>query len=127
MCISLGKEARAQAIASIERYFREQMDGEPVGNIAAGALLGFFLDEIAPRSTTRPCPTCRSVCSYASPSWTWKCTKTSSATGASKTSCRGSAVKVYLHRPMPSRLIAASSVAPRGHTQSSVLWTDESA
>jgi uncharacterized protein (DUF2164 family) len=48
MSISLSKEARAQTIASIERYFREQMDGEPIGNIAAGALQGFFLDEIAP-------------------------------------------------------------------------------
>jgi uncharacterized protein (DUF2164 family) len=47
MTIELGKEARAQAIASIERYFRENMD-EPIGNIAAGALLGFFLEEIAP-------------------------------------------------------------------------------
>lgn len=47
MTIELGKEARAQAIASIERYFRENMD-EPIGNIAAGALLGFFLEEIGP-------------------------------------------------------------------------------
>lgn len=47
MSIELGKEIRAQAIASIERYFRENMD-EPIGNIAAGALLGFFLQEIAP-------------------------------------------------------------------------------
>lgn len=47
MSIELGKEVRAQAIASIERYFRESMD-EPIGNIAAGALLGFFLQEIAP-------------------------------------------------------------------------------
>lgn len=47
MSIELGKEVRAQAIASIERYFRENMD-EPIGNVAAGALLGFFLQEIAP-------------------------------------------------------------------------------
>ena len=47
MAIELGKEARAQAVASIERYFRENMD-EPIGNVAAGALLGFFLEEIAP-------------------------------------------------------------------------------
>jgi uncharacterized protein (DUF2164 family) len=47
MTIELGKEARTQAVASIERYFRENMD-EPIGNIAAGALLGFFLEEIAP-------------------------------------------------------------------------------
>jgi uncharacterized protein (DUF2164 family) len=47
MTIELGKEARKEAIASIERYFRENME-EPIGNIAAGALLGFFLEEVGP-------------------------------------------------------------------------------
>ncbi len=47
MSITIPKEAREQAIASIERYFRENME-EKIGNIAAGALLGFFLDEIGP-------------------------------------------------------------------------------
>jgi uncharacterized protein (DUF2164 family) len=47
MSIELTKEARTEAIASIERYFRENMD-EPIGNIAAGGLLGFFLEEIGP-------------------------------------------------------------------------------
>jgi uncharacterized protein (DUF2164 family) len=47
MTIELTKENRAQAIASIERYFRENMD-EPIGNIAAGGLLGFLLEEIGP-------------------------------------------------------------------------------
>jgi uncharacterized protein (DUF2164 family) len=47
MSIQLPKEARAEAIASIERYFAENMD-ERIGNIAAGALLGFFLEEIGP-------------------------------------------------------------------------------
>jgi uncharacterized protein (DUF2164 family) len=47
MTIELTKEARAEAIASIERYFRENMD-EPIGNVAAGGLLGFFLEEIGP-------------------------------------------------------------------------------
>ncbi|MBQ0931741.1 DUF2164 domain-containing protein [Ideonella alba] len=47
MPIDLPKDVRAQAIASIERYFREHMD-EPIGNIAASGLLGFFLEEIAP-------------------------------------------------------------------------------
>lgn len=47
MPIELSKEDRAQAIASIERYFRENMD-ERIGNIAAGALLGFFVEEIGP-------------------------------------------------------------------------------
>jgi len=47
MSIELPKEARAQAIASIERWFQTERD-ERVGNIAAGALLGFFLQEVGP-------------------------------------------------------------------------------
>ena len=47
MPIELPKDARAQAISSLERWFREHMD-EPIGNVAAGGLLGFFLEEIGP-------------------------------------------------------------------------------
>jgi uncharacterized protein (DUF2164 family) len=47
MTIEIPKEARKEAIASIERYFRENMD-EPIGNLAAGALLGYFLEELGP-------------------------------------------------------------------------------
>ena len=47
MTIELPKEARKEAIASIERYFAENME-EKIGNIAAGALLGYFLEELGP-------------------------------------------------------------------------------
>ncbi|WP_439519374.1 DUF2164 domain-containing protein [Hydrogenophaga sp.] len=47
MTIELTKEDRAQAIASIERYFRENME-EKIGNVAASGLLGFVLEEIGP-------------------------------------------------------------------------------
>src|SRR5690349_4839699 len=47
MTIELSKEDRQQAIASIERYFLEHLD-QKIGNIAAGGLLGFFLEEIGP-------------------------------------------------------------------------------
>ena len=47
MTIEISKEARQEGIASIERYFRENME-ETIGNIAAGALLGYFLEEIGP-------------------------------------------------------------------------------
>ena len=47
MTIELSKEARKQAVDSIERYFQENME-ERIGNIAAGALLSFFLEEIGP-------------------------------------------------------------------------------
>ena len=42
MTIELSKEARKEAVASIERYFRENME-ERIGNIAAAGLLNFFL------------------------------------------------------------------------------------
>lgn len=47
MTIELTKEDRQQAIASIERYFRENME-DKIGNVAASGLLGFFLEEIGP-------------------------------------------------------------------------------
>jgi uncharacterized protein (DUF2164 family) len=47
MTIELTKEVRAEAIKSIERYFQENME-ERIGNIAAGALLSFFVEEIGP-------------------------------------------------------------------------------
>ena len=47
MTIEIPKGARKEAIASIERYFQENME-EPIGNVAAGALLGFFLEELGP-------------------------------------------------------------------------------
>lgn len=47
MAIELPREQRAEAVASIERWFAENME-ERIGNIAAGALLGFFLEEIGP-------------------------------------------------------------------------------
>jgi uncharacterized protein (DUF2164 family) len=47
MSLQLTPEAQQQAIASIERYFREHMD-EPIGNVAAGGLLKFLVEEIGP-------------------------------------------------------------------------------
>lgn len=47
MAIELHDQVRKEAIASIERYFRENME-EKIGNIAAAGLLGFFLEEIGP-------------------------------------------------------------------------------
>lgn len=47
MTIELSKDHRSQAIASIERYFLEHM-GEKISNITAGALLGYFPEEVGP-------------------------------------------------------------------------------
>jgi uncharacterized protein (DUF2164 family) len=47
MAIDLSKQDRATALASIERYFSVNMQ-ERIGNIAAGALLNFFIEEIGP-------------------------------------------------------------------------------
>jgi uncharacterized protein (DUF2164 family) len=47
MPIELSKEDRQHAVASIERYFRENME-EKIGNIAASGLLSFFLEDVGP-------------------------------------------------------------------------------
>jgi uncharacterized protein (DUF2164 family) len=47
MTIVLNKDARAEAIRSIERYFEINFE-ERIGNIQAAALLNFFLEEIGP-------------------------------------------------------------------------------
>ncbi len=47
MNIELSKETRAQAVASLKRYFEENMP-EPIGDLPAGLLLNFFLEEIGP-------------------------------------------------------------------------------
>ena len=47
MSIELSKEARADAIASIQQYFERNLP-EPIGELPAGLLLNFFLEEIGP-------------------------------------------------------------------------------
>ena len=47
MSIELSKQARGDAIASIQRYFEENMT-EPIGELPAGSLLNFFVEEVGP-------------------------------------------------------------------------------
>ena len=47
MSIELSKEARADAIASIQQYFERNLP-EPIGEMPAGLLLNFFLEEVGP-------------------------------------------------------------------------------
>ena len=47
MSIEIPKEANKAAIASIQRYFEENLEHE-IGSLEAGALLAFFLKEIGP-------------------------------------------------------------------------------
>jgi uncharacterized protein (DUF2164 family) len=47
MTVELAKQVRAEAIASLRRYFEENMP-EPLGEMPAGLLLDFFLEEIGP-------------------------------------------------------------------------------
>jgi uncharacterized protein (DUF2164 family) len=47
MTIELSKQQRAAAIASIQRYFEENLP-EPIGDLPAGLLLNFILEEIGP-------------------------------------------------------------------------------
>jgi uncharacterized protein (DUF2164 family) len=45
--IELPKQKRDEAIASIRRYFDENLS-EPLGELPAGLLLNFFVEEIGP-------------------------------------------------------------------------------
>jgi uncharacterized protein (DUF2164 family) len=47
MTIEISKQARAAAIASIRRYFEGNLS-EPIGDLPAGLLLNYFLEEIGP-------------------------------------------------------------------------------
>jgi len=47
MTIEIAKDKRTEVIASIQRYFEKEME-EKIGNITAGALLDFMLDELGP-------------------------------------------------------------------------------
>ncbi len=47
MKINLSQEGRADAIASIQRYFDENLP-EPIGELPASLLLNFFIEEIGP-------------------------------------------------------------------------------
>jgi uncharacterized protein (DUF2164 family) len=45
--VELTKQARADAIASVKKYFEEEIR-EPIGDLRVGLLLDFFLEEIGP-------------------------------------------------------------------------------
>jgi uncharacterized protein (DUF2164 family) len=47
MNLILSDDARKQSIASIKRYFAEELD-QDIGELKAGGVLEFFLKEIAP-------------------------------------------------------------------------------
>jgi uncharacterized protein (DUF2164 family) len=47
MTIELTKDTKQNAITSIQKYFEANLE-EPLGNIAATALLEFILEEIGP-------------------------------------------------------------------------------
>lgn len=44
--LEFDKQQRATAISSLKRYFDENLD--PIGDLPAGLLLNFFLEEIGP-------------------------------------------------------------------------------
>jgi uncharacterized protein (DUF2164 family) len=47
MNLEISKQSRAAAIASIQRYFEENLP-EPIGDLPAGLLLNFFVEEVGP-------------------------------------------------------------------------------
>jgi uncharacterized protein (DUF2164 family) len=46
IALELNKQQRTEAIASLKRYFEESLD--PIGDLPAGLLLNFILEEIGP-------------------------------------------------------------------------------
>jgi hypothetical protein len=61
MTIQIAKESRKEAIASIERYCRENFP-EPVSGLEADGLLSFFSKKSALWCITKPLLMCRNVC-----------------------------------------------------------------
>lgn len=47
MAIELSKEAKQNALESLQKYFELNLEA-PLGNLAGGALLNFILEEIGP-------------------------------------------------------------------------------
>ena len=47
MNLEISKQVRAEAIVSLKRYFDENMP-EPIGELPAGLLLNFFVEEVGP-------------------------------------------------------------------------------
>ena len=47
MTIEISKEARKDAIESIQQYFQKQRE-EKIGNLAADTLLDYFIEELGP-------------------------------------------------------------------------------
>ncbi len=47
MPIELNRQTRADAVASLKRYFAENLP-EPIGDLPAGMLLDYILEEIGP-------------------------------------------------------------------------------
>lgn len=47
MAIELTKEAKQNALESLQKYFEKNLEA-PLGNLAGSALLGFILEEIGP-------------------------------------------------------------------------------
>lgn len=45
--MELSQQGRTQAVASIQKYFEEDLP-EPTGELGAGLLLNFFLEEVGP-------------------------------------------------------------------------------
>jgi uncharacterized protein (DUF2164 family) len=78
--IELSKQSRDDSIASIKRYFEENLP-EPVSDLPANLLLNFILEEIGPAIYNQAIKDAQGACSIESPISTASFTKTSSNTG----------------------------------------------
>jgi uncharacterized protein (DUF2164 family) len=47
MAVEIPEHARREAVASLQKYVEENLP-EPIGDLAAGLMLDFFLEEVGP-------------------------------------------------------------------------------
>ena len=84
MSIELRNETRQALISSIQRYFKENMD-EPIGNMAAGSLLNYVLEEIGPTIYNKAVADAQARIQARVMNSTSKSMRMNSSTGASRT------------------------------------------
>jgi len=82
MPIELSPQTRADAIASMKHYFAENL--EPIGDLPAGLLLNYMLEELGRLFTTAPFMTPRPDSRHGLPISKVSSTSTSSSTGLAR-------------------------------------------
>ena len=96
--LELTKQQRTDAIASMQRYFEENL--EPIGDMPAGLLLNFFLEEVGPAIYNQAIADAQTRLTSVSPTSTANSTPTNSSTGPAPTpNANPAASKCSFFRP----------------------------